>query len=110
LSDRLDTNLSLLTETTPGKTRTLRGAIERSYIGLDADLRSLFGSLAVFSGTFSLEAVETVCGELGLSRPVVDLFTALIDRSLVSVVPGGMANRYRLLDTLHAYAREQLSP
>lgn len=111
LTDRLDTRLSLLADIGPGReSRTLRAAIERSYAGLTAAERLLFASLAVFPGTFPLEAAESVCAEGVTAENVLDTFSALVDRSLVGVVPSGATNRYRLLDTLHAYAEEKLPP
>jgi predicted ATPase/DNA-binding CsgD family transcriptional regulator len=109
LADRLDTGLSLLAEPGVGTgDRTLRGAIERSHAGLSTTEAALFASLAVFPGTFALEAVEDVCADAIAPQDMIGTFSTLADRSLVSVVPSGTANRYRLLDTLHAYAAEQL--
>jgi predicted ATPase len=109
LAERPETLLSLLADTGPGKEgRTVRAAIERSYAGLTAAERDLFTALAVFPGAFTLEEVETICAEPVPGPTVVETFSALVDRSLVSVVPSGSENRYRLLDTLHAFAEEMI--
>src|SRR5205807_2437090 len=63
LLERLDRRLPLLTggaRDAPERQRTLRGTIEWSYDLLSAELQELFSKLAVFAGTFSLEAAEVV--------------------------------------------------
>ena len=90
--------------------RTLRRALDWSYETLSEPERSLFTALGVFAGTFSLEAVEAVCtGAVTGPGEVLETFPLLVDRSLVVAVPAGATNRYRLLETLRAYAREQLN-
>jgi predicted ATPase len=109
LARRLERGLSVVEGAGSGDpgSSPLRGAIERSYAALAPAGRALFVSLAVFPSTFSLEAAEEICA--GARGDVVDDLAALVDRSLVSVVPAGETRRYRLLETLRAYADEQLS-
>jgi predicted ATPase/DNA-binding CsgD family transcriptional regulator len=111
---RLDDRLSLLTSAAPGvpsRHRTLRRAIDWSFETLSAAERSLFTALAVFPGSFSFDAVEAIGVELDAAGPnVVETLPVLVDRSLVVTVPAGPTNRYRLLETLRDYAREQLDP
>jgi len=53
--------------------------------------------------------VEQVCGFGPLrDRAVLDVLTTLVDRSLVAVDWHETGSRFRLLDTVAAYAREQL--
>ncbi len=87
--------------------RTLRRALDWSYETLSEPERSLFTALGVFAGTFSLEAVCT--GAVTGPGEVLETFPLLVDRSLVVAVPADATNRYRLLETLRAYAREQLN-
>ncbi|MGH3105972.1 MAG: ATP-binding protein, partial [Rubrobacteraceae bacterium] len=73
--DRLGDRLTFLTggaRNLPERQRTLRGAIEWSYKLLDAAERTLFTRAAVFSGGFTLEAMETVC-DAGEELPL-DIF------------------------------------
>lgn len=84
--------------------QTLRGAIDWSVELLSEDQRTFFARLGAFAGTFDLEAAENVAGH-DLSDPLA-LLAALVRHSMVS--PDG-AGRFRLLDTVRAYAEELLA-
>ncbi|HEY1653411.1 MAG TPA: LuxR C-terminal-related transcriptional regulator [Acidimicrobiales bacterium] len=87
--------------------RTLRASVEWSYELLSEDERLLFRRLAVFVGTWSLDAVEAVCAGEGLDRSaVLDILASLLDKSLVEVASLDRLARYRLLETLRQYALE----
>ncbi|HEX6361198.1 BTAD domain-containing putative transcriptional regulator [Actinophytocola sp.] len=85
--------------------QTLRAVVDWSWDLLDDGERTLLRRLAIFAGGATLEAVEQVCAgpDLAAER-VLDLLTALVDKSLVLVV----GDRYRLLETIKAYGRERL--
>ena len=70
----------------------------------------LFTRLTVFSGTFDLDAAESVCGGDGIDRgDVWELLTSLVDKSLVEVDPAARGGvRYRLLETMREYGRQRL--
>jgi predicted ATPase/DNA-binding CsgD family transcriptional regulator len=85
--------------------RTLRAAIDWSYELLGDEERALFDRLGVFPADFDYDAVEAVCATGGA---VVRLLPALLDKSLVSTA-GGDTPRYRLLESLRAYAAERLA-
>jgi predicted ATPase len=88
LLERLDRRLALLTRgarDAPERQRTLRTAISWSVDLLDEDGRALFARLGVFSGSFSLEAVQAVCGASlddvdALAAARRELGTAALDR------------------------------
>jgi predicted ATPase/class 3 adenylate cyclase/DNA-binding CsgD family transcriptional regulator len=88
--------------------QTLRASVDWSY-GLLAELeRALLRRLSVFAGGFSLDAAEHVGAAEDVGRyDVLDLLSALVDKSLVQVNDRG--DRYRLLDTIKAYAAEELA-
>jgi len=78
--------------------------VDWSYQLLDQDERRLFNRLSVFSGGFDLEAAEAVW-----AAPVLDLLSALVDRSLVLAEPDASAMRYRLLEVLRQYGLARLA-
>ncbi len=96
--------------TAPPRQQTLRATVEWSYELLTGPERLLLSRLAVFHG-WSLEMAERVCSDEAIpASEVLDLLTALIDKSLVSVdTELNEAGRYRLLDTVRELAAEQAS-
>jgi non-specific serine/threonine protein kinase len=114
IRERLDDRLPLLTGGSrdhPSRLQTMRAAIAWSYDLLSPADQRLFRRLAVFSGGCTLDAIEAVSAQLD-SEPAMlpDQLAALIDASLLvrdidSV--NGVA-RYRMLETIRDYAREQL--
>ena len=79
-----------------------------SYELLPEPERALLRRLSVFAGGFSLDAAEHVgaAGDVG-RYDVLGLLSALVDKSLVQVNDEG--DRYRLLETIRAYAAEELA-
>lgn len=118
LAGRLRDRFRLLTGT--GRTvlprhRTLRAVVDWSWELLDTAERRLLRRLSVFPGGATLEAVESVGVDLGREdvdgRDVWTILFTLVDKSLV--VAENAENdlappRYRLLETVRAYAEEQL--
>ncbi|MFN2461180.1 MAG: tetratricopeptide repeat protein [Candidatus Velthaea sp.] len=106
----LDDRFALLSRgrrTASPRQQTLRGAIDWSYALLDPFERRVLARVGIFAGSFTPEAVDAVCGDA--SGDVRDALNSLIAKSLVTVVedPGGRL-RYRLLETMRAYALEAL--
>lgn len=97
--------------------QTLRAAIDRSYALLTPAQQRLFRLLGVFVGGFDLAAVQTVVRELGYDAAedgspaaVAAHLTALVQRSVVAPSRRGPgASRFFLLETLRAFAMEQLA-
>ena len=81
--------------------QTLRAALDWSFELLEPDQRRFFARLGVFASSFGLDAAVTVAGE-GFSDPL-SLLSGLVRQSMVTVAG---EDRYRLLDTLRAYAVE----
>jgi DNA-binding SARP family transcriptional activator len=117
ISQRLEDPLSLLTtgsRTAAPRHQTLRAALQWSYELLSEQERELLGKLSVFSGSWDLEAAEAVgAGGPVESRLVLDLLSALVDKSLVVAEEGGEEGtssylRYRMLEPVRQYAREKL--
>jgi predicted ATPase/DNA-binding winged helix-turn-helix (wHTH) protein len=94
----------------PGRHTSLRAAIDTSYDLLPEGQQRLLRRMAVFPGPVDLDLVRRVAGEPGSDVvDVVDDLTQLVDRSLVVADhSAGAVARYRLYDSIRAYAGEQL--
>jgi predicted ATPase/DNA-binding SARP family transcriptional activator len=114
IARRLDDRFALLQDPSshrPERRRALSGAIGWSYDLLFPDDQRGLWALSCFAGSGSLAAVEHVLAALAVpAGAVVDTVTRLIDRSLVSVdSPEDGQVRYRLLDSIRAFAGERLA-
>ncbi|MDX2779955.1 AAA family ATPase, partial [Streptomyces caniscabiei] len=93
----------------PARQQTLRAMIDWSWELLSAPERIVLRRLAVHSDGCDLAAAEAVCAGDGVAgEEVLDLVTRLVDRSFVVVVEGPTGPRYRLLESVAAYATERL--
>jgi predicted ATPase len=112
VAERLDDRFRLLragSRAAPTRQQTLQATLQWSHDLLEPEERLLFRRLAVFAGGFDLEAVEDVCAGDGLERPeIVDVLARLVEKSLVARVDAAPHRRYRLLETVRLYARDQL--
>lgn len=109
LMQRLGSRLDALRSTfrdTPERQRTLRSTVTWSYELLGDEERRLFAQLAVFEGSFSLEAVEHVCGADGLD--VLDVLGSLLDKSLIAMASEGGEPRFRMFAVVQDLAWERL--
>jgi predicted ATPase len=108
LAGRLDDRFRLLragSRTAPTRQQTLEAALDWSHDLLADAERVLLRRLAVFSGGFTLEAAEDVCaGEALDEAEVADLLARLVEKSLVAAEERHGGLRYRLLETIRAYA------
>jgi predicted ATPase/transcriptional regulator with XRE-family HTH domain len=107
IAARLDDRFKLLTSgnsTALPRHQTLRAMIDWSYDLLADQQRALLRRLSVFAGGWALEAVEW----MGTADEALDLLTHLVNKSLVVVEEHDNTTRYRLLETIGAYAREKL--
>jgi predicted ATPase/DNA-binding CsgD family transcriptional regulator/tetratricopeptide (TPR) repeat protein len=110
LADRFNL-LSSIERSAPPRHRTLRAAIDWSYDLLGPEEKILLRRLSVFAG-WPLEMAEQVCADDALPvGHVVDLLTALADKSLVIAEYGehSAEARYRMLDTVREYAAGRLA-
>ena len=94
----------------PPRQRTLRATIDWSHDLLSTPEQVLLRRLSVFAG-WSLEMAEQVCADDQLpAGEIIDLTAALVDKSLVVVEPEVLGQaRYRLLDSIRAYAAQRLA-
>lgn len=90
--------------------KSLRAAIESSFRLLEPTEADFLVGLSVISGPFDLDAAHKVAGEPG-STPIEtrDLIDQLVECSLLTVDTTGRIARYRLLESIRAFAGEQLA-
>ena len=108
--ERLDRQLPLLVggvRDLPERQQTIRNTLEWSVELLAEDDRTLLSLLGVFSGTFTLEAVEAVAVGQGIDDVLTSLGN-LVDSSLVRQQDGGDRALFSVLSTVREYARERL--
>ena len=96
-----------------GRQRDMRSAIEWSYLLLGESAQRLLRQLAVFPGSFDLDAAAVAYCAPDSDDPgaanVLDNVAGLVDWHLVEPVGGPAdAPRFRLLDVLREFAAEQL--
>jgi len=104
--------LSTGSRTAMPRHQTLRAVVDWSWDLLDDAERALWRRFSVFTGGATLEAAEQVCSGSGLSAPcnsgqILDLLTALADKSLLTVRYD--PPRYRMLEIIRAYGQERLA-
>ncbi len=110
---RMASRLALLTggpRDLPAHQQTLRRTIQWSYDLLGPAEQQLFRRLAVFVGSFTLEAAERICD--GMDDPglaPIDGITSLLDKSLLRKhQESERESRFAMLETIREYALEQL--
>jgi non-specific serine/threonine protein kinase len=112
IAARLDDRFRLLTagpRTALPRQQTLRATVDWSYDLLAEPERALLRRLSVFAGGWTFEAAEAVAAGDGIqTHAVLDLMAQLVDKSLVIAEEQRGAVRYRLLETIRAYARDRL--
>ena len=108
----LDDRFQLLTRgrrTALPRHRTLRATLDWSYQLLPEPERVVLRRLAIFAGGFTEEAASAVAASAEIAASeVVESLANLVTKSLVSVDVGGVMVRYRLPETIRAYALQRL--
>jgi len=108
LAETLTSRPQLMERTAgPGRHRSLAAAIEWSWELLDQAERDVLGRLAALPGEFTLAMAQAVA-PVSASADLAGCLGRLADRSLISVtVVGGQPARYRLLNSIRAFAAER---
>ncbi|MBV8529921.1 MAG: helix-turn-helix domain-containing protein, partial [Candidatus Eremiobacteraeota bacterium] len=110
IAEKLDRRFGVLTSgrrTSIPRQQTLRALIDWSYDLLPEDEKQLFRSLGVFSASFSLDSVAASQRQK-TGEAVFDLLASLVEKSLVHAEAVEGKTRFRLLESVRAYAHEQL--
>lgn len=113
IAERLHDRFRLLTggsRTALPRQQTLRAAVDWSFDLLSEPERALLRRLSVFSGGWTLEAMEAICsGDEVDEYEVLDLLSHLVDKSLVMAKVGiAEETPYRLLLTVRHYGHDRL--
>lgn len=91
--------------TAPARQKTLRATFDWSYKLLSEPERIVFRRLAVFVGSFTIEAaLAIVTNEAMDASWVFAAIDSLVAKSMITAIPTGAMMRYRLLDAARAYA------
>ena len=113
IADGLADRFGLLTggaRDAPARQRTLEASVQWSYDLLEPPQQRALARLSVFAGDFGLTAAEHVTAGPELRETeVLDLITDLVDRSLLQATGDGGETRYRMLETIRAYAQQRLT-
>ena len=89
----------------PDRQRTMTATLDWSHELLEPEEQELLARLAVFAGSFALEAIEPVSG----SEHTLAALEVLVDQSLVMRVAAVAGQpRFRLLEPVRQYAAERL--
>ncbi|MDP9024689.1 MAG: adenylate/guanylate cyclase domain-containing protein [Candidatus Eremiobacteraeota bacterium] len=109
----LDDRFRVLTggsRTASARQQTLRGMLQWSFDLLSEAEKAMLRRLSVFAADWPLGAVRPICADDPLEDwESLDILTKLVDKSLVDAIPGDGEERYRLLESTRAYARERLT-
>ncbi|MDQ8706193.1 BTAD domain-containing putative transcriptional regulator [Streptomyces sp. LHD-70] len=113
LAARLDDRFHLLavgSRGAPQRQRTLRAMIDWSWELLGDREQAVLRRLAVHSDGCTLTAAEQLCAGADVdAADVLDLLARLVDGSLLVMTDGAEGPRYRMLESVAAYASERLA-
>ena len=114
IAEQLDQCFHILTggsRTALPKHQTLQASIDWSWHLLRTVEQILLRRLSVFAGGWTMDAAKAVCTGEGVEADAVsDLVDQLVNKSLViSERAQGQEPRYRMLETIRAYALERLA-
>ncbi|MFE3238497.1 ATP-binding protein, partial [Kitasatospora indigofera] len=95
--------------TPPARHRSLRATVDWSFELCSPEERLLWARLSVFAGGCDLDAAERVCtGEDLTATAVLDVMAGLVEKSVLTREEIHGHARYRMLETIRQYGREQL--
>ena len=93
----------------PERHRTMEALLEWSYRLLDPTEQQVLRSIAVFSASFTLGMAASAAGQpTGAGTDVDEVLWSLVDKSLLATDMTDDVTRYRLPESVRAYARTLL--
>ncbi|MGW4774799.1 protein kinase domain-containing protein [Nocardia sp. NPDC004278] len=108
---RLTDRYALLTRgsrSAPSRQQTLRLCIDWSYSLCTSAEQQVWAQLSVFAGSFELDAAEQVCRNDLAAEDLLDVLTALVDKSILIREESDSVVRFRLLETVRDYGLDKL--
>jgi len=117
LAELLESRMRLLWQgrrTAPLRQQTLHSTLDWSHNLVTGTERAVLRRLSILVGSFTLQAAEGVAAfpvgdQLVDVSEMIEAMEQLVAKSLVQVNTGEVPPRYRLLDTMRAYARAKLA-
>ncbi|MDH6676863.1 putative ATPase [Rhodococcus sp. LBL1] len=91
----------------PTRMQTLRLSMDWSFELLQPEEQLLWARLAVFAGSFEIDAAEGICAEGMTTDELLDLVTSLVDKSILIRGPVEAVARFRMLETVREFGREK---
>src|SRR5436853_259003 len=88
--------------------RTMRAVVDWSYRLLSEDEQRFLRALGIFAGGFTVEAAAAVLDAVKTRIDAINSLADLVAKSLVVADVSGAQPRFRLLDTIRAYALEKV--
>lgn len=112
LIERLDDRFALLREGSrdlPERHRTLEAVIDWSHDLCTPQEQALWARASVFSGGFSVDALEAVCTDDAVpAAGMLGIVAGLVDKSILVREQVGSQVRFDMLETIRAYGLAQL--
>jgi predicted ATPase/DNA-binding winged helix-turn-helix (wHTH) protein len=117
LAELLESRMRLLWQgrrTAPRRHQTLNATLDWSHDLISGTERAVLRRLSILVGGFTLQAAEAVAafpvGDRSMdASEMVEAMEQLVAKSLVQANTAEVPPRYRLLDTMRAYARAKLA-
>ncbi|HEY4383612.1 MAG TPA: LuxR C-terminal-related transcriptional regulator [Ktedonobacteraceae bacterium] len=92
----------------PTRHQTLQATLDWSYALLFVPEQVVFERLAIFPGSWTLDALENIClDEKTGPYDALEILTNLVNKSLVVAECSGGLARYHLLETVQLYAQQR---
>jgi non-specific serine/threonine protein kinase len=92
----------------PERLRSLRASVAWSYDLLDPDRQRLLRWLAVFNGSVSMAAVESMAASFQATAPALDMLDDIVELGLIGRAPTNGRTRFAMLETVREVMLENL--
>jgi len=91
--------------------QTLRATLEWSYGLLNGEEQRVLCCISLFAGSFTLAAADSIASpDQSDDWNVTNVLASLVSKSLVTTTISGTTTRFRLYESMRAFALEKLAP